>query len=186
VILFPLWIAPAVVAVISSFKRMIATSNHAQTRGAVCGYCILFVILFTLSGILGIQKQMHGIDYLWSSSELEIANWIRANVGSNSAFSGNCPSIAFVAVLTGRPVYCVEHSDHFGLLRSDECRPIVTELFEIPGQLSALPPSIEYFIAVSNGSIFETDSQGWSLRYASESASIYQRITDQGGFPSSA
>jgi hypothetical protein len=153
VVLYPLWIVPAVVAVATSFRKMVASSSDSLAQGAVCGYCVLFVVLCTLSGVLGARKQLGQKTKIWTDGQSEIARWITASSNMDAGFTGNCSEIAFVAVLTGRPVGCVEHPEHFGLGSGSG-----------PG---ANLQGIDYAIG--------TAPVGWALAYSSGSTTIYQR-----------
>jgi hypothetical protein len=153
IVLFPLWMVPAVVVVASMFREMVLSSKDRQIQGAVCGYCVLFVILCTFSGMLGIRKQYSETKMLWNSSEREVAKWIVGNTRENARFTGNCSKNLVVAMLTGRAVSCVPNLEHFGL-------PNYKREIEISRE-------IEYSIG--------EQPPGWSLVYSVGDMMIYQR-----------
>jgi hypothetical protein len=106
---------PAAVAVASSLRKMTSVSHDRQTQGILCGYCVLFVALCTLSGMLGIWKQSSEMAQLWVSGVGEIARWIAGNARPDASFTGNCSKTLFLAVLTGRTVSWVNDAEHFDL-----------------------------------------------------------------------
>jgi hypothetical protein len=174
IVLFPLWVIPAIVAILSAFTRMIAAPNHPLTRGAVCGWCILFVVLFTLSGVLGTKKQIGRTTPIWNEMEAEAAIWIQKNVPYDAGFVGLCSARDFTAVLTGRQIFCVDvnGSAHFGL--GDSMVDVVANLWQNSAHVGALPPAVKYWVD-STGASETRFSHPWSIAFSNRGLKIYYR-----------
>jgi hypothetical protein len=150
---------------------MIATPEHPRTRGAVCGWCILFVTLFTLSGILGTKKQIGRTTQLWTQLELEASDWVVRNVNYDAGFVGLCADRDFVSILTGRQIFCVDQktADHFGL--DDSTSEDVASLWNST-YVGRLPSAVRY-CAVRTGS--EKLPDAWRSVFANGEVQIYER-----------
>jgi hypothetical protein len=175
VVLFPLWVAPAVVAVLTSFKKMIGIPKCPQTRGTVCGWTILFVVLCTLSGVLGTRKQFGANEELWGEKEADTGRWIDSDTKGAAVFFGNCSDLTFIPVMTGRQILCVDNARHFGLRDSGEAARVASAFWRNPADVTAIPEEVDYVVDRADNPNIKKASEVWILAFFGQNASVYER-----------
>ena len=171
VVLYPFWVSLAVVAVASSFQGVMNLTEDAHTKGALCAWCILFVSLSSLSGMLGVTRQFNNRTTLWSAIEQKASEWIQTGTKYNSVFLGNCSRVDASVVLGGRRVFCIDSSarSHAGF-RVDKAAATVANFWRNPKM--AIPHVTH---AVDEGDVLSTHPDVWTPLYTFGQLSVYRR-----------
>jgi hypothetical protein len=128
-----------------------------------------------LSGVLGTQKQFGATEELWDEKEAEVGEWIGGNTKAAAVFFGNCSTLTFIPVMTGRQILCGDKARRFGLGDPARAARLVSAFWRDPADVSRIPEEIDYVVDQAENPDIKKASEVWLLAFSGQAASIYER-----------
>jgi hypothetical protein len=108
IVLYPLWIAVAVPAVLVALRRWCQAPADEQLQGAVAAFCVLFVFAMSFGSVLGISHQSGLKKDFWSVELEEAGEWIVKWSKKGDIFASYYAPFEIASTFGGRRIYTVD------------------------------------------------------------------------------
>jgi hypothetical protein len=172
VALYPLWITAAVPAVVSSLHKWSQISDDEQSQGVIAAFCLLFFVVMSAGGVMGVRHHMQFTKPLWIDELEEAAKWIVKNTRPSDVFVSYYAPFEIVSSATGRPV--------FNLVPESARAAVVDRFFKSPNDPAAMISGVKYVLDCEDfgqpGRFANTSSSVWSVVFRDGPVKIYQLI----------
>jgi hypothetical protein len=164
----------ATVCFLATLYRFILAPSEPEAKGVTAGVSFLIVLSCTLSGAMGLWRQMGNCRPAWGLAEDHVVNWILTKTSKDAVFLVPLSLFNPFPVLTGRTMY-LEHPEvmaHVGFDHTARTREY--SQFWRTNQSEEIYTMVDYVVkGIDNTNV---DEQKWKEVFFSRDFSVYGKI----------
>jgi hypothetical protein len=159
---------------LATLYRFILAPAELEAKGVAAGVSSIVVVSCTLSGAMGIWRQIGNCRPAWGVSEEQVVNWILKKTSTDAVFMAPLAPFNPFAVLTGRTMF-MEHPEVMAHVGFDHtAREHEWSKFLQTNQSETISKTVNYIVKTP-----ETpgiDKGRWKEVFSNRDFSIYQKI----------
>lgn len=166
---FPAWILIASIVFMETIVKLTEIPKSEENKGIVIAWCGVAYFSCVASALLGLYKNRSS-SYAINPTQIELAEWIKANTPAKAIFFAPQDKFTAVPVLTGRRIY-IHNTDSLKKCnkRVDDKAVQLTQLIKNPED-TKIAPKINYAITIGKKSM-----PGWNETIKFRRYTVYTR-----------